>query len=62
MTITIDEAIKGLKNIHLELSRPGREKDWQSLLLGIEALKRVKGNRMYPQPTVYALLPGETKE
>lgn len=30
--------------------------------LGIEAMKRVAGNRKYPQPTVYPLLPGETKD
>lgn len=30
--------------------------------LGIEALIRVKGNRHYPQPTVYPLLPGEDED
>jgi len=29
--------------------------------LGIEAMKCVEGNRHYPQPTVYPLLPGETE-
>ncbi len=33
-----------------------------AIKLGIEALKRVKGNRLYPQPDVYPLLPGETED
>jgi len=33
----------------------------EALQLSIEALKRVEGNRHYPQPTVYPFLPGETE-
>lgn len=41
----------------------GTELDrYDAISLGIEALERVKGNRLYPQPTVYPLLPGETEE
>jgi len=60
--MTIDEAIKRLAPI----AEGGRtyigEIDKEAIGLAIEALKRVKGNRLYPQPTVYPLLPGETEK
>lgn len=58
----IDEAIEVNTTLVKELDIPERAKEREAISLGIEALKRVDGNRHYPQPTVYPLLPGETKE
>lgn len=60
--MTIDEAIKLQFELKELLPEVGFNKYQASTQLGIEALKRVEGNRHYPQPTVYPLLPGETKE
>jgi len=57
----IDEAIERLETAKEGWPVSAGEKYYQALELGLEALKRVKGNRLYPQPTVYPLLPGETE-
>ena len=60
--MTIDEAIKRLKNIHSELSTPGRQNDWTAILLGIEALKREEVWRQNDPGGTIHLLPGETEK
>lgn len=60
--MTIDEAIKILTTFTFASKTIPRNDVNDAIKLAIEALKRVKGNRLYPQPTVYPLLPGETKE
>jgi len=62
--MNIDKAIKELELITsgTELEPPYNDVTFKAVKLGIEALKRVKGNRLYPQPIVYPLLPGERKK
>jgi hypothetical protein len=60
--MTIDEASKELETLK-ELLKPDTDIHFLNAIgLGIEALKRAKGNRIDPQPTVYSPLPGETEE
>lgn len=59
--MTIEDAIEYLNMMKANslLCKPNFKQD--ALQLGVEALKRVKGNRIYPQPTVKPLLlPSET--
>lgn len=58
----LDEAIVGLEDLLTDDPHFDPERRREAVQLGIKALKRIKGNRLYPQPTVYPLLPGETKE
>ncbi len=57
----IPEAIEILTDEAAYLDKVIQPDSAAAIRLGIEALKRVKGNRLYPQPTVFPLLPGETK-
>jgi len=58
----IEKAVKLLEELKEGLDLPLMTDEEDALKLGIEAMKRVAGNRKYPQPTVYPLLPGETED
>lgn len=59
--MTIDEAIKILKE-HIDLCDPIKEADtYKALQLGIEALKAVAKLRHYPFPDEILKLPSETE-
>ena len=60
--MTIDEAIKELKEASIEASNRGEVKRVDAFELGIEALKRAKDNRAGHLWTNASPLPGETEE
>ena len=57
--MTIDEAIRILEDILRYVKEEDPPKEHIAIQIGIEALKRVKGNRMYPS---YWLLKSYNKE
>ena len=60
--MTINEAGKILKDALRYATRESSLEEHNALKLGIEALKRVRDNRLGPHVIVYQLLPGETEE
>lgn len=62
VNMNIPKAIEILTDMSIGDNVASGEDCEMAMNLGIEALKRVKGNRLYPQPTVYPLLPGETED
>lgn len=60
--MTIDEAIEGLSDLLTDGPYWPPEKRIEAVKLGIEALKRIKEQRIGWSPIDYYLLPGETQE
>jgi hypothetical protein len=60
--MTPDEAIKILEVEERGLDPKYHPRLTKALKLGIEALKRIKADRILPYPIVSDLLPGETEE
>jgi len=60
--MTIDKAIKVLEDYKAKDASPAWDYQLKALRLGIEALKRVNSNRLYPHRVMIEVLPGETKE
>ena len=60
--ITIDEAIKRLEQLVIDLKYWDAPTKDSALKLGIAALKREKANRDNPDFVAVGLLPGETEE
>jgi len=58
----LSKAIETSSNLPLDDEHIFTPEQAKSIRMLIEAGERVKGNRKYPQPTVYPLLPGETEE
>lgn len=59
--MTVDEAICQLNDLASDSMFPKNQEDIYALNLGIEALKRLKINRVNNTFYVHGLLPGETK-
>ena len=59
---TIDKAIKRL-TAYCKWRKPDPDDNFhESVQLGIEALKRIKGQRFHKELGMYSLLPGETEK
>ena len=59
--MTIDKAIEILPHLIADLDNPVTKNYCDALKLGIEALKRERGNRESPDYVLVGPLPGETK-
>lgn len=62
MDITIDKAIQVLARIYVPSSDPALQEFGAALRIGIEALARVKADRLRSGDAHHRLLPGETEE
>ncbi|GAI64875.1 unnamed protein product [marine sediment metagenome] len=60
--MTIDEAIENRERYLKNSAIPKSTEDYNATLLGIEALKALKENRIAALPWTEELLPGETKD
>ena len=58
----LEKAIEILNTIYDDIDLGFLDDDLYALKLGIEAMRRVKGLRLYDVGPVQVLLPGETKE
>ncbi len=60
--MTLDEAIKELESVPVDMCDPESLRRKNATYLGIEALKREKEYRLTRGNRTFDLLPGETKE